>query len=76
LRLYGAAGACGQEVTFVVQDDEAVGLNGLAVEFDDERLVSDAGIALVATLAQRLGVEALAQRLVRRRDGAGGRQHR
>jgi Transposase DDE domain group 1 len=51
----------------MVQDDGAVGLDGLAVEFDDERVVSDAGIALVATLAQRLGVEALAQRLVRLR---------
>jgi len=51
----------------MVQDDEAVGLDGLAVEFDDERAVSDAGVMLVATLAQRLGVEALAQRLVRLR---------
>src|SRR3954470_15432798 len=72
LWLYGAAGACGQEVTFVVQDDEAVGLNGLAVEFDDERVVSDAGVMLVATLAQRLGVEALAQRLVRLRGDRPG----
>src|SRR3954454_21426738 len=51
----------------MVQDDEAVGLDGLAVEFDDERAVSDAGVTLVATLALRLGVEALAQRLVRLR---------
>jgi hypothetical protein len=72
LRLYGAAGACGQEVTFVVQDDEAVGLNGLAVEFDDERVVSDAGVALVATLAERLGVERLAGRLVRLRGDRPG----
>jgi Transposase DDE domain group 1 len=56
----------------MVQDDEAVGLDGLAVEFDDERAVSDAGVVLVGTLAQRLGVEALAGRLVRlRRDRAG-----
>jgi Transposase DDE domain group 1 len=61
-----------QEVTFVVQDDESVGLDGLQVIFDDERVVSDAGIALVATLARRLGVEALAQRLVGlRRDRPG-----
>jgi hypothetical protein len=72
LRLYGAAGACGQEVTFVVHDDEAVGLNGLAVEFDDERVVSDAGIALVATLAGRLGIERLAGRLVRLRGDRPG----
>src|SRR5215218_10502008 len=64
--------ACGQEVTFVVHDDTAVGLDGLQVEFDDERVVSDAGIVLVATLAGRLGIEALAQRLVRlRRDRPG-----
>src|SRR3954463_9621843 len=72
LRLLAAAGACGQEVTFVVHDDTAVGLGGLRVEFDDERGVSDAGIALVATLAGRLGVEALAGRVVRlRRDRPG-----
>ncbi len=41
----------------MVQDDEPVGLDGLRVEFDDERVVSDAGIALVATLAERLGIE-------------------
>jgi hypothetical protein len=61
-----------QEVTFMVQDDGPVGLDGLRVEFDDERVVSDAGIALVATLAGRLGIEALAGRLVRlRRDRPG-----
>jgi Transposase DDE domain group 1 len=44
----------------------------LRVEFDDERVVSDAGVMLVATVAQRLGVEALAGRLVRlRRDRPG-----
>src|SRR3954466_14091723 len=72
LRLLAAAGACSQEVTFMVQDDEPVGLDGLRVEFDDQRVVSDAGVALVATLAQRLGIEALAQGLVRlRRDRPG-----
>jgi Transposase DDE domain group 1 len=56
----------------MVQDDEPVGLDGVRVCFDDERVVSDAGIALVATLAARLGIEALAGRLVRlRRDRAG-----
>jgi hypothetical protein len=55
-----------------VQDDEAVGLDGVEVVFDDERVVSEAGIALVATLAERLGIEALAHRLVRlRRDRPG-----
>src|SRR4051794_3282199 len=72
LRLMEAAGACDQEVTFVGDDDTAVGLDGLQIEFDDERVVADAGIALVATLAGRLGVEALAGRLVRlRRDRPG-----
>ena len=56
----------------MVHDDEPVGLDGLRVEFDDERAVSDAGVMLVATLAGRLGVEALAGRLVRlRRDRPG-----
>ena len=56
-----------------------VGPDGVRVKFDDERVVSDAGVMLVATLAGRLGVEALAQRLVglrRDRPGAanGGRK--
>src|SRR3954452_25329207 len=69
LRLFAAAGACSQEVTFMVQDDGPVGLDGWRVEFDDQRVVCDAGIALVATLAQRLGIEALAAGRVRlRRD--------
>jgi Transposase DDE domain group 1 len=56
----------------MVQDDGPVGLDGVRVEFDDERVVSDAGIALLATLAERLGIEALAGRLVRlRRDRPG-----
>jgi len=56
----------------VVHDDKPVGLDGVQVEFDDERVVSDAGVMLVATLSQRLGVEALAGDLVRlRRDCPG-----
>ena len=56
----------------MVQDDEPVGLDGLRVEFDDERVVSDAGVMLVATLAKRVGIEALAADLVRlRRDRPG-----
>jgi hypothetical protein len=49
----------------MVQDDGPLGLDRVAVVFDDRRAVSDAGIVLVAALAQRLGVEALAARLVR-----------
>ena len=56
----------------MVQDDEQVGLDGVRVVFDDERVVSDAGVAVVAVLAGRLGVEALAGELVRlRRDRPG-----
>ena len=49
----------------MVHDDAAVGLDGVEVVFDDERVVSDAGIALVATLAGRLEIEALVGRFVR-----------
>ena len=56
----------------MVQDDKPVGLDGVAVVFDDERVVCDAGVMLVALVAQRLGVEALAGDLVRlRRDRPG-----
>src|SRR4051794_4090955 len=43
----------------MVHADGPVGLDGIAVCFDDERAVADAGMVLPATLAQRLGVEAL-----------------
>lgn len=56
----------------MVHDDGPVGLDGLRVSFDDERAVSGAGVALVATLAQRLGLQALAGEVVRlRRDRPG-----
>jgi hypothetical protein len=56
----------------VVHDDKPLGLDGLRVKFDDQRAVSDAGVMLVATLAERLGIEALAAGLVRlRRDRPG-----
>lgn len=51
----------------MVHDDGPVGLDVVQVAFDDERVVSDAGIALAATLAQRLGIEALVDRFVRLR---------
>jgi Transposase DDE domain group 1 len=56
----------------VVHDDGPAGLDGVRVAFDDERVVSDAGIALVATLAGRLGIERLVGGFVRlRRDRPG-----
>ncbi len=56
----------------MVQDDGPVGLDGVEVAFDDERVVSDAGVALVATLARRLGLETLAHDLVRLRGDRPG----
>jgi hypothetical protein len=56
----------------MVDDDGPVGLDGVEVSFDDERVVSDAGIALVATLAGRLGIEGLAHRFVRLRGDRPG----
>ena len=48
-----------QEVTCMVNDRASVVLDRLRVEFDDERAVADAGLVLPATLAERLGIEAL-----------------
>jgi hypothetical protein len=48
----------------MVHDDERVGLDAVEVAFDDERVVSDAGIMLAAMLAERLGIERLAKRFV------------
>jgi hypothetical protein len=50
-----------------------VGLDGVEVGFDDERAVADAGVVLVASLAGRLGIEALVDERVDLgdRDGAG-----
>ena len=39
----------------MVQDDERVGLDGMQVVFDDERVVSDAGIALVGDARGSVG---------------------
>src|SRR5215210_8537162 len=48
----------------MVQDDGPVGLDGVTVAFDDVRAVADAGIVLTATLARRLGIEALVDECV------------
>ena len=48
----------------MVLDVEWVGLDGVRVVFDDDCVVSDAGVALVAMLAGRFGVEGLVTRFV------------
>jgi hypothetical protein len=48
----------------MVHADGPVGLDAMTVEFDDERAVADAGIVLAATLAERLGIEALVDETV------------
>ena len=55
----------------MVHDERPAGPNKLSVVFDDERAVSDAGIVLVATLCDRLGIEALAAQFVRLADRVG-----
>jgi DDE family transposase len=56
----------------MVHEEEPVVLDELQVAFDDERLVSEAGIGLVATLAERLGIERLVERFVRLRSDRPG----
>jgi hypothetical protein len=50
----------------------AVKLDRVGVAFDDERLVSDAGLLLPATLAGRFGLERLVNETVRLGDGVPG----
>lgn len=49
----------------MVDDGGPVGLEAVQVAFDDERVVSDAGIMLAATLAERLQIEELVDDWVR-----------
>lgn len=57
-RLIWAAAAPRQEVTHTVNDGTTfVAPDRVAVCFDDERAVADAGIVLPAALADRLGIE-------------------
>ena len=42
-----------------------------AIEFDDERLIANAGLVLIATLSRRLGIESLVDRTVRLGERAG-----
>jgi hypothetical protein len=56
-----------------VDDAGPVGLDHVEVVFDDEKVVSDAGIMLLATLTERLGVQRLVDDMVllpRDRPGA------
>jgi hypothetical protein len=48
----------------MVQCGGLVGLDGVEVVFDDENAVANAGIALIATLARRLGIERLGDECV------------
>jgi DDE family transposase len=65
-RLIWAAAALNQEVTLMVKGSEAsVRPDSVGVEFDDERLIANAGLVLIATLSRRLGVESLVDKTVR-----------
>jgi hypothetical protein len=56
----------------MVHVDGPGGLDGVAVEFDDERAVCDAGILLAASLASRLGIETLVDETVDLGEREGG----
>lgn len=49
----------------MVHDERPAEPNAVAVVFDDQRAVSDAGVVLIATLCDRLGILGLAGRFVR-----------
>ena len=55
----------------MVQCGWPVGLDGIEVVFDDDNAIANAGIALISTLAQRLGVEQLADQCVELFRGQG-----
>lgn len=50
---------------------ESVQPDSLGVEFDDERLIANAGLVLVATLSRRLGIEQMVDKMVRLGERAG-----
>jgi hypothetical protein len=56
----------------VMDEQPVVKVDSLRVAFDDERLVSDAGLLLPASLAGRLGVEALVNETVDLSGRTGG----
>jgi len=56
----------------MVKGSEAfVRLDSVGVEFDDERLLANAGLVLVATLSRRLGIEQMVDKMVRLGERAG-----
>jgi hypothetical protein len=48
--------------------------DSLGVEFDDERLVANAGLVLLAALGRRLGIEQMVDKMVRLGERAGAAQ--
>lgn len=48
--------------------------DSVGVEFDDERLVANAGLVLIATLSRRLGLEQMVDKMVRLGERAGAAQ--
>jgi hypothetical protein len=71
-RLIQAAAALDQEVTHMVKASaRSVRPDLVGVEFDDERLIANAGLVLVATLGRRLGLESLLDGAVRLGERAG-----
>ena len=71
-RLIEAAAALYQEVTHMVKVSAgSVRPDSVGVEFDDERLIANAGLLLIATLSRRLGIEGLVDELVDLGERAG-----
>lgn len=52
------------------------GIDRVAVTFDEDHLVANAGLLLVATLTKRLGVQALVNAMVKLPSSRGGSPHR
>ncbi len=50
---------------------ESVRPESVGIEFDDERLIANAGLVLIATLGRRLGIEHLVDKTVRLGERAG-----
>jgi hypothetical protein len=50
---------------------ESMRLDSAGVEFDDERLIANAGLILLATLSKRLGLEQMVDKMVRLGERAG-----